>query len=118
MLCLDRQLVFPTGASHAIEVCDFLADDGALIHIKDQTSSSRLSHLFNQAAVSARVMKMDAAFRDRVRDKIVIREAEFSLTGFRDLVVDANTPYDEKKASHSTGGSQWKDGCKQAAAIL
>ncbi|WP_197410951.1 DUF6119 family protein [Novosphingobium sp. FSW06-99] len=94
MLCLDRKLVKPTGASYAIEACDFLQNDGAMIHIKDQTSSSRLSHLFNQGTVSARVMKMDGAFRDRLRAEIVKQEAALTLTGYQTLVVDAGTPFD------------------------
>lgn len=95
MLCLDRKLVKPTGASYSIEACDFLQDDGAMIHIKDQTSSSRLSHLFNQGTVSARVMKMDGAFRDRLRTQIANQEAALGLAGYQALVADSASPYSE-----------------------
>ena len=95
MLCLDRKLVRPTGASYAIEACDFLDSTGAMIHVKDQTSSSRLSHLFNQGTVSARVMKMDGAFRDLLRTKIAGQEAALGLTGYQTLVVDSGNPYSE-----------------------
>jgi len=95
MLCLDRKLVKPTGASYAIEACDFLSNGGAMIHVKDQTSSSRLSHLFNQGTVSARVMKMDGAFRDLLRAQIAAQEAALGLTGYQALVADSVGPYSE-----------------------
>lgn len=66
LLCMDVKLVKPSDSSSPIEVCDFLGSDGRLIHIKDKTESSRLSHLFNQGVVSAIVLKRDAPFRDRV----------------------------------------------------
>jgi len=95
MLCLDRKLVKPTGASSSIEACDFLDSTGALIHVKDQTSSSRLSHLFNQGTVSARVMKMDGAFRDLLRTQIASQETVLGLTGYQALVASSGTPYNE-----------------------
>lgn len=95
LLCLDRKLVKPTGASSSIEACDFLQSDGAMIHIKDQTSSSRLSHLFNQGTVSARVMKMDGAFRDLLRAKIADQETALGLAGYQALVADSASPYSE-----------------------
>jgi uncharacterized protein (TIGR04141 family) len=95
MLCLDRKLVKPTGASYPIEVCDFISDRRELIHVKDQTSSSRLSHLFNQGTVSARVLKIDAAFRDEVRVRIAEQEAALTLTGYQALVADSGSPYRE-----------------------
>lgn len=70
LLSLDVKLVKPSDASSPIEVCDFLGKDGRLIHIKDKTDSSRLSHLFNQGLVSAVTLKRDAPFRDRVREQI------------------------------------------------
>jgi uncharacterized protein (TIGR04141 family) len=95
MLCLDRKLVKPTGASYSIEACDFLQDNGAMIHIKDQTSSSRLSHLFNQGTVAARVMKMDGPFRDLLRTKIAAQEAALGMAGYQTLVADSASPYSE-----------------------
>jgi len=92
---LDRKLVKPTGASYSIEACDFLQDNGAMIHVKDRTSSSRLSHLFNQGTVSARVMKMDGAFRDLLRVKIADQEALLGLAGYQTLVANAATPFSE-----------------------
>jgi len=95
MLCLDRKLVKPTGASYSIEACDFLENSGAMIHVKDQTSSSRLSHLFNQGTVSARVMKMDGPFRDLLRTRIADQETALGLTGYQALVAGSGTPYSE-----------------------
>jgi uncharacterized protein (TIGR04141 family) len=95
LLCLDRKLVKPTGASYAIEACDFLSTGRALIHVKDQTSSSRLSHLFNQGTVSARVLKVDGGFRDLLRATIVAEQTSWGLTGFDGLVTDAATPFKE-----------------------
>lgn len=51
-------------------MCDFLGKDKRLIHIKDKSESSRLSHLFNQGLVSAVIMKRDGPFRDRLRTRI------------------------------------------------
>lgn len=70
MVCLDRQLLRPTGAGSSIEVCDFFSDTRSFIHIKDKTASSRLSHLFNQGAVSAVVFKRDPALRKALVDLI------------------------------------------------
>jgi uncharacterized protein (TIGR04141 family) len=97
MLCLDRKIVKPTGQSHGIEACDFLCDDGALIHVKDQTSSSRLSHLFNQGTVSARVLKRDGAFRDLLRSEIVKQQGALGLKGYDGLVAASTAQFDPAK---------------------
>lgn len=70
MLCLDRKLVKPSGASSSIEVCDFLGRDRRFVHVKDKTASSRLSHLFNQGLVSAVTFKRDSVFRAEFRKLI------------------------------------------------
>jgi uncharacterized protein (TIGR04141 family) len=97
MLCLDRQTVKPTGANYPIEACDFLADDGSLIHVKDHTSSSRLSHLFNQGTVSARVLKTDGVLRDRLRIEIGKQETALALRGYQALLADGSTAFDAMK---------------------
>ena len=71
MICLDRKLLKPTGASSSIEVCDFFGDTRRFIHIKDKTSSSRLSHLFSQGAVSAVVFKRDQGLRSALVDLVI-----------------------------------------------
>lgn len=97
LLCLDRKTVKPTGANYPIEACDFLGSDGALIHVKDHTSSSRLSHLFNQGTVSAQVLKGDGAFRDLLRAEIAKQEVALNLTGYQALVADNASAFDAKK---------------------
>lgn len=82
LLCLDRRLIKPPGASTTIEPCDFLNKEKHIIHIKDKTSSSRLSHLFNQGTVSARVLTVEPLSRDLVRKKILEVQTETGQTGF------------------------------------
>jgi uncharacterized protein (TIGR04141 family) len=97
MLCLDRKTVKPTGANYPIEACDFLGKDGALIHVKDHTSSSRLSHLFNQGTVSAQVLKSDGAFRDLLLAEIAKQEVALTLTGYQALIPDKAKAFDATK---------------------
>lgn len=97
MMCMDRKTVKPTGANYPIEACDFLSIDGSLIHVKDHTSSSRLSHLFNQGTVSARVLKTDGALRDRLLIEIGKQETALALTGYHGLVADGSTAFDTTK---------------------
>lgn len=88
LLCMDVKLVKPSDSSSSIEVCDFLSKDRRLIHIKDKSESSRLSHLFNQGLVSAVVMKRDGPFRDRLRTKI---KEQPGGDDYVNLVPDAGT---------------------------
>lgn len=53
----------------SIEVCDILTKDKELIHVKKNGSSSNLSHLFNQAAVSGETL-LDSKFRKEANNKI------------------------------------------------
>lgn len=86
MICLDRRLIKPTGWSTTMEACDFLGRDRQLIHVKDKTSSSRLSHLFSQGTVSARVLAIDPPSRDSVRAKVVAVQAETGQVGYDDIL--------------------------------
>lgn len=97
LLCLDKKLVKPSGALSEIEVCDFLAKDGTLIHVKNETSSSRLSHLFNQGTVSARVMKIDGSFRDLLRERIKEQESCYSKSGYHTLISNSTSEFFENK---------------------
>ena len=67
MICLDTKLLKPSDAYSPIETCDFFSEAKAFIHVKDKTASSRLSHLFNQGAVSAVTFKRDGSFRSRLK---------------------------------------------------
>ena len=86
MICLDRRLIKPTGAGSKIEACDFLGRERQLIHVKDKTSSSRLSHLFSQGTVSARVLATDPPSRDSVRNEVIAVQAETGQTGYEDVI--------------------------------
>ena len=62
---------FSYGGGHSkIELCDLLSKDKELIHIKIYSGSQTLSHLFNQAAVSAELMLSDNQFLDLANKKI------------------------------------------------
>lgn len=86
IICLDRRLIKPTGATTKIEACDFLGRGREIIHIKDKTSSSRLSHLFSQGTVSARVLAIDPPSRDKVRAEVTAVQAETGQTGYEDII--------------------------------
>lgn len=61
---LDRKLFYAsTGPVNSIEYCDIVNDAQEIIHVKDGTSSSKLSHLFNQGLVAARLLNNDIKFR-------------------------------------------------------
>lgn len=67
-VCLDTTDVRPPGQTQ-IEPCDIytVIDDRAiLIHVKISTSSSELSHLFNQGTNSAELLKTDDDAPDRL----------------------------------------------------
>jgi uncharacterized protein (TIGR04141 family) len=89
LLCLDRKLIKPTGWATTIEACDFFDKAFRIIHVKDKTSSSRLSHLFNQGTVSGRVLIVDGAARDLVRGRIDEVEAETGQADFSDVIPSA-----------------------------
>lgn len=86
MICLDRRLIKPTGATSKIEACDFLGRERRLIHVKDKTSSSRLSHLFSQGTVSARVLATDPPSRDSVRSEVITVQAETGQTAYENII--------------------------------
>ncbi|MBV1836842.1 DUF6119 family protein [Acetobacter estunensis] len=86
LLCLDRRLIKPTGWVTTMEACDFLDKKSRIIHVKDKTSSSRLSHLFNQGIVSSRVLIVDGAARDLIRGKINEVQTETGQTDFVDII--------------------------------
>lgn len=56
------------GSGNNIEPCDVFWDN-KFIHIKRNSGSSNLSHLFNQALVSSQVL-LDTTSRNQFRDKL------------------------------------------------
>ena len=89
LLCLDRKLIRPTGATSDIEVCDLISRKKELIHVKNKTSSSRLSHLFSQGTVSAQVLAGDSQSRDKARSKIREVELETNQTGYESILPES-----------------------------
>lgn len=63
------EIPFGGGRGNKIELCDVMTKNNELIHIKKNGGSAYLSHLFNQAAVSAELL-VDANFRKRVNEKM------------------------------------------------
>lgn len=87
LLCMDRTRSAPQGApTAAIEACDFLGTGRRLIHLKDGHGSAPLSHLWNQALVSAEALAGDQQFRTAFRRAVRKRERKYSKTGFAALV--------------------------------
>ncbi|WP_423928532.1 DUF6119 family protein [Candidatus Palauibacter sp.] len=94
LLCLDRRLIRATGAATPIEVCDLLGRDGRLIHVKNGSAASRLSHLFQQGVVAARVLKIDGGSRDEIRRKIVEAQVKLGHEGFEAVIPPTGEGFD------------------------
>lgn len=69
-LCMDKQNISHGGGQSKVELCDILTTDNKYIHIKPYSGSSTLSHLFNQAVVSAELVLGDSEFRAKANIKI------------------------------------------------
>jgi uncharacterized protein (TIGR04141 family) len=63
------EIPYGGGSGNKIEVCDILTENHELLHIKKNSGSSTLSHLFNQGAVSGELL-LDSAFRQKANDKL------------------------------------------------
>lgn len=70
LLCMDTKVVSHGGGRSKVELCDILTEDKTFIHIKPYSSSATLSHLFNQAVVSAELVMSDQEFREKANAKI------------------------------------------------
>ena len=81
--CLDKKLV-TVETRGRIEVCDLLADNGDLIHVKEYKGSSQaISHLVAQAQGSSELMLDDQLYRKSVRDQLPKKwKKRVSLTPF------------------------------------
>lgn len=69
-LCMDKKNIQYGGGQSKIELCDILTTEKNYIHIKPYSGSATLSHLFNQAVVSAELVVSDAEFRRKANEKI------------------------------------------------
>jgi len=68
---LDRNLYYGSGGTaNAIEYGDIVNDSGHIIHVKEGSSSAKLSHLFNQGFVSARLLTNEKNFRTELEKKL------------------------------------------------
>lgn len=70
LLCMDKQNISYGGGQSKVELCDILTTDNTYIHIKPYSGSATLSHLFNQAVVSAELVLGDSEFRAKANIKI------------------------------------------------
>lgn len=71
LLCMDKNNIAYGGGRSKIELCDILTNDETYIHIKPYSGSATLSHLFNQATVSAELVISDAEFRALANEAIM-----------------------------------------------
>lgn len=63
---MDRKLVMTGSGKSRIEFCDIYSKSKDIIHVKQYGGSSVLSHLFNQALVSAECLLYEQSFRESV----------------------------------------------------
>ena len=83
----------------SIEVCDVFSSNNELIHIKKNGGSSYLSHLFNQASVSAEML-LDESFRKKVNSKFKkeIFDNDFNAKNYT-VIMGIITNKNEKRPS-------------------
>src|SRR6266511_1510844 len=82
-LLLDKRLVSMRDAGR-VEICDLLTAEGALIHVKrlkGSFSSSVLSHLFAQGAVSADLLVKSPDFREQAVQRVQAAERAAHQSG-------------------------------------
>jgi len=70
LFLMDRQLIKIGGGYSKIEFCDLYSSTQQIIHVKNYAGSSVLSHLFNQAFVSAQCFISSSDFREQVNQKL------------------------------------------------
>ncbi len=126
LLCMDAKLINYGGGQSKVELCDVLTTDNTYIHIKPYSSSATLSHLFNQAVVSAELILGDPVFVGKANEKIMenTRNSDFLLnsSGERPTVILAiisdddgqrpQIPFFSKVALRYTRRRLETDGCK------
>jgi uncharacterized protein (TIGR04141 family) len=81
---MDRNLTYLGGA---MEFCDVFTRANELVHVKRHGGSATLSHLFYQGVVSAKLFKMEKAYRKLVRGKLP--------AAFRTFDPDAQPKFEE-----------------------
>ncbi|MCB4764087.1 MAG: TIGR04141 family sporadically distributed protein [Sulfurovum sp.] len=68
-ICFDTKLIKLPEWTSGIEPCDFFSPQKQFIHIKNDASSSKLSHLFNQGVVSGESFLREQEFRKQFKRK-------------------------------------------------
>lgn len=100
LLNMDQTKINPDGAAQAnIEPCDFLSRSKHLIHLKDASASSSMSHLWNQGYVSCTLLMTDGSFRDQFIKETKKREKAYKRSGFSMLLPKKALIPDPKKFS-------------------
>jgi uncharacterized protein (TIGR04141 family) len=67
---MDRKLIMIGGGRSSVEFCDLFSKTKDIIHVKQYGGSSLLSHLFNQAMVSADCFLHETDFRQALNKKL------------------------------------------------
>lgn len=70
LFLMDRQMIKIGGGHSTVEFCDLYSLTQQIVHVKNYAGSSVLSHLFNQAFVSAECFLSSSDFRDQVNQKL------------------------------------------------
>lgn len=95
------EIPYGGGQGNKIEVCDVMTSDKTLIHIKRNGGSSLLSHLFNQAAVSAEAL-LDENFRTKFYQKLAdnnyneLIDNSFAATSYKVVIAIINKTKNER----------------------
>ena len=95
------EIPFGGGRGNKIELCDIMTRNNELIHIKKNGGSAYLSHLFNQAAVSAELL-LDLNFRKKVNEKMKENKLDkeisndFKTTDYTVIIGIINKYHDER----------------------
>jgi len=63
---MDRKLIMIGNGKSRVEFCDLYSKSLDIVHVKKYGGSSVLSHLFNQAVVSAECFLYESTFRDKL----------------------------------------------------
>ena len=91
-LNLDQVKISPAGVANAnLEPCDFFSRKKQFIHLKDGHSSAPISHLWNQAVVSAESFVRDPKFRSDLRREAIARQKAGKKTDFEKLLPDGRS---------------------------
>lgn len=67
---MDETMIYHGGKNSKIEFCDIYSKNKQLIHVKRDTGSNTLSHLFAQGRISAELFLFDAEFRRKVNAEL------------------------------------------------